>query len=216
MTPLRQHAVLRQIKDITLSATLSLGLLNGSVLLQSCGNSGNDARQREGQQRDSRRNEQTETFKKGVRTYITETAPGNFKITDEVAENDPAKAGAIVNYFDGHRDTLDVAAAKRLVQTDASTSQYFRDPSGYGSYHHNGLANVLLWGGLGYMLGRSTGAGFRNDERRYGAGAYANSGLYNRSSGIRESVRSSRVVTSRPSGGRGGFFGGRGGRSFSG
>ncbi|MBC8151814.1 MAG: hypothetical protein H7Z72_02780, partial [Bacteroidetes bacterium] len=45
---------------------------------------------------------------------------------------------------------------------------------------------------------------------------YANSGVYNRSSGIRESVRSSRVVTSRPSGGRSGFFGGRSGRGFSG
>ncbi len=204
MTPLRKHAVLRQIKDITLGATLSLALLNGSVLLQSCGNN------------NSEDSEQTESFKKGVRTYITETAPGNFKITDEIEESDPAKAGAIVNYFDGHRDTLSVDAAKRLVQNDPSTSQYFRNPSAYGSHHHNGLANALLWGGLGYMIGRSTAPHYRDDERRYGSGVYANSGLFNRSSGIRESVRSSRVVTSRPSGGRSGFFGSRGGRGFSG
>lgn len=211
MTPLRKHAFLRQIKDITLGTTLSLGLLNGSVLLESCGNSDSGSRQT-----DSRPTEQSVTFKKGVRTYITETAPGNFKITDEVEESDPAKAGAVVNYFDGHRDTLSVAAAKRLVQTDSSTSQYFRNPSAYGNYHHNGLANALLWGGLGYMIGRSTAPRFQADQQRYGSGVYANSGVYNRSSGIRESVRSSRVVTSRPAGGRGGFFGGRGGRSFSG
>lgn len=204
MTPLRKHTALRQLKDITLGATLSLALLNGSVLLQSCGNNNN-----------ADNYEQTETFKKGVRTYITETAPGNFKITDEVATDNPAQAGAIVSYFDGHRDTLSVDAAKRLVQNDSSTRQYLNNPSAYGTYHHNGLANALLWGGLGYMIGRSTAPRYRNDEQRYGAGMYANPGLFNRASGVRESVRSSRVVTSRPVGGRSGFFGGRGGRGFS-
>lgn len=202
MTPLRKSAVLRQIKDITLNTTITLGLLNGGVWLQSCGSNQQQAY------------EQTETFRKGVRTYITETAPGNFKITDEIAENDPAKAGAIVNYYDGHRDTLSVEAAKRLVKTDSSTSHYFNNPTTYNHYHHNGLANALLWSSLGYMVGRSSAS--RNDEQRYGAGMYASSGLYNRASGIRESVRSSRVVRSRPSGGRSGFFGRRGGRSFSG
>lgn len=204
MTPLRQHAVLRRVKDITLSTTLSLALLNGAVMLQSCSNNNNDEEQ----------TEQTETsFRQGVRTFITETAPGNFKITDEV-QAEPGQAGAIVSYYDGHRDTLSVEAAKRLVQSDESTRTYLNNPGAY--HHHNGLANVLLWGGLGYMLGRSTAPQYRADEQRYGAGVYANSSLYNRSNQIRENVRTSRVVrTTRPSGGRSGFFGGRS-RGFSG
>ena len=203
MTPIRRHAVLRRVKDITLSTTLSIALLSGSVALQSCSNNNTDDEQR------------TETsFKRGVRTYITETAPGNFKITDE-EEAEPGKAGAVVSYYDGHRDTLSVDAAKRLVETDQSTNTYLHNPQAYHTYHHNGLANVLLWGSLGYMLGRSTGPQYRDDARRYGSGVYASSGLYERSTRVGENVRTSRVTrTVRPSGGRSGFFGGRG-RSFS-
>lgn len=200
MTPLRRRALLRRVKDITLSTTLSLALLNGSVLLQSCGNNDSDE-------------QQTETsFRRGVRTYITETTPGNFKITDEV-QAPSGQAGAIVNYYDGHRDTLSVEAARQLVESDQSTRNYLHNS---GTYHHrSGLANALLWGSLGYMLGRSTAPQYRNDERRYGSGVYANSSLYERSSRIGRDVRSSRVVrTTRPSGGRSGFFGGRS-RSFS-
>jgi hypothetical protein len=201
MTPLRRNTILRRVKDITLSTTLTLALLNGTVLLQSCGNNNADE------------TEQTETsFRKGVRTYITETSPGNFKITDEV-ETDSDKAGAIVNYADGHRDTLSVEAARRLVENDQSTRTYLNNPAGY--HHSNGLANALLWGGMGYMLGRSTAPQYTDDRQRYGAGMYANSGLYNRSAQIGENVRASRVVrTTRPSGGRSGFFGGRS-RGFS-
>lgn len=206
MTPLRRHAVLRRVKDITLSTTLSLALLNGAVMLQSCGSNNADEDQAE----------KTETrFEKGVRTYITETAPGNFKITDEV-QTGPGQAGAIVSYFDGHRDTLSVEAAKKLVETDKSTSTYLNNPNAYQQQHHNGLANVLLWGSLGYMLGRNNSSQYMNDQRRYGSGVYANSSLYQRSTQVGENVRSSRVTrTVRPSGGRSGFFSGRG-RSFGG
>ena len=208
MTPLRKHAVLRRVKDITLSTTLSVALLTGTTMLQSCGNN----RSEEAQQ-----TERTETsFGKGVRTYITETAPGNFKITDEVPAQ-PGQAGAIVSYVDGHRDTLSVEAAKRLVDTDESTRTYRDNPSAYGGMHHNGLANVLLWGSLGYMMGRNNfGGQYANDRQRYGSGVYANQGLYQRSSQLGENVRASRVTrTVRPSGGRSGFFGGGRNRSFS-
>ncbi len=208
MTPLRKHVVLRRVKDITLSTTLSLALLTGTTTLQSCGNS----RSEEAQQ-----TERTETsFGKGVRTYITETAPGNFKITDEVPAQ-PGQAGAIVSYVDGHRDTLSIEAAKRLVDTDESTRTYRDNPSAYGGMHHNGLANVLLWGSLGYMMGRNNfGGQYANDRQRYGSGVYANQGLYQRSSQLGENVRASRVTrTVRPSGGRSGFFGGGRNRGFS-
>ncbi len=206
MTPIRKDTVLRRVKDITLSTTLGLALLNGTVLLQSCG-SGNDQ---------SEQTEQTKTtFGKGVRTYITETAPGTFKITDEVPVG-PSLAGAIVSYVDGHRDTLSVEAARRLVETDASTSSYLNNPNSYNEHHRSGgLSNVLLWGSLGYMLGRRSGPQYANDARRYGSGVYANPSVYNRSSNIGETVRSSRVTrTTRPSSGRSGFFGGRS-RGFS-
>ncbi|KAB7731249.1 hypothetical protein F5984_10635 [Rudanella paleaurantiibacter] len=200
MTPTRKQALIRRVKDITLGTTLTVALLNGSVLLQSCGGSNDDGYADSGQA-----DTQTETYKKGVLSYITETAPGNFKITDE-QQVGPERAGAIVSYFDGHRDTLSVAAAQALVRNDPSTSQYFNNPSGYN--HGSGLANALLWGGLGYMIGRQfmgSGPNFDRD-RRYSQGVYTNPSVYARSSDIGREVSRSRVVTSRPSGSRGGFF----------
>ncbi|WP_234735411.1 hypothetical protein [Tellurirhabdus bombi] len=202
MTPLRKNIILRRVKDITLGTTLSIALLNGSVLLQSCGSNQNEER-----------NQQTETtgFKKGVKTYVTETSPGNFKITDEV-QVDPTKAGAIVTYHDGHRDTLSVEAAQRLVQTDPSTSSYFNQPNSYVGPQSNGLANALLWGGLGYMIGRSMTPRYPN-EQRYSSGFYANQSVYQRARPIHENVNSSRIT--RPTGGRSGFFSGSRSRGFS-
>lgn len=211
MTILRQGTLLRRVKDITLGTTLTLALLNGSVMLQSCGNNRSD--EAGGSYGDGPA-EETVTFKKGVRSVITETAPGEFKITDEV-EADPSQSGAIVKYKDGHTDTLSVETARKLVQNDPSTSRYFNDPGSYGQHHSNGLSNVLLFGGLGYMLGRSMTPRF--NEQRYSSGVYANPGTYSRSQQLGRTITSSRVVTSRPSGGRSGFFGrGSGGRGFSG
>ncbi|WP_375443424.1 hypothetical protein [uncultured Fibrella sp.] len=211
MTILRQGTLLRRVKDITLGTTLTIALLNGSVMLQSCGNNRSD--ETGGSYGDGPA-EETVTFKKGVRSVITETAPGEFKITDET-EAEPSASGAIVNYKDGHSDTLSVEAARKLVQNDPSTSRYFNDPGSYGQHHSNGLSNALLWGGLGYMLGRSTAP--RYNEQRYSSGFYTNPNTYNRSQQIGRTVTSSRVVTSRPSGGRSGFFSrSSGGRGFSG
>lgn len=211
MTPTRHAFFVRRVKDITLGTTLSLALLSGAALtLQSCGSDNRD--QSSGDYDDGTGGE-TVTFKKGVRSVITETAPGEFKITDEV-EADPSQSGAIVKYKDGHSDTLSVEAARRLVQTDPSTRQYFNNPAHYGSYHSNGLANALLWGGLGYMLGRNSA---NYNEQRYSSGFYNNPGLYNRSQQLGRTITSSRVVTSRPSGGRSGFFrSGGSSRGFSG
>ena len=211
MTILKQGTLLRRVKDITLSTTLTIALVNGTVMLQSCGN--NRSEEAGGSYGDGPAQE-TITFKKGVRSVITETAPGEFKITDEV-EADPTQSGAIVKYKDGHADTLSVEAARKLVQNDPSTSRYFNDPGSYGQHHSNGLANALLWGGLGYMIGRSTAP--RYNEQRYSSGFYTNPNTYNRSQQLGRTVTSSRVVTSRPSGGRSGFFSrGSSGRGFSG
>ena len=222
MTPIRQNAILRRVKDITLGTTLSVALLNGTAMLQSCGSVDRaDSSSTSAEDSDYDKTEQVETFKKGVRTFITETSPGKFKITDEQQVQDPALAAAIVSYNDGHRDTLSVDAAKKLVQTDESTRHYFNNSGMYGQHHGNGLANALLWGSMGYMLGRNIGMGGMGgnrmqDENRYRSGAYASPGVFNRSGNIGNEVSRSRVVTSRPSGGRGGFFGGRSGRGFNG
>ncbi|MBO0932799.1 hypothetical protein [Fibrella aquatilis] len=212
MTSIRRHSLIRRVQDITLGTTLTLALLGGTTMLQSCGS------RDEGDYGDGTA-EETVTYKKGVRSVITETAPSQFKITDEV-EADPSQSGAIVNYKDGHSDTLGVEAARKLVQSDPSTREYFNNPNQYGQHHSNGLANALLWGGLGYMIGRNRTPSY--NEQRYSSGVYANNSLYSRSRGVGESVRSSRVVTSRPSGGRSGFFsrgrsgGGGFGRGFGG
>lgn len=208
MTSIRKHSLIRRVQDITLGTTLTLALMGGAATLQSCGGSTDN-------NYDDGATQEVVTYKKGVRSVITETAPGQFKITDEV-EADPNQSGAIVKYKDGRVDTLGVEAARKLVQSDPSTREYFNNPNQYGQHHSSGLANVLLWGGLGYMIGRNRASSFA--EQRYSSGAYANTGLYNRAQGVGESVRSSRVVTSRPSGGRSGFFGrgGGGGRGFGG
>lgn len=70
-------------------------------------------------------------------------------------------------------------------------------------YHHGpGLGNVLFWGGMGYMMGRNMG--YANNSM-----VYANRQAYSRGMNTSSNLRSS--YTSRPSGGRGGFF--RGGSS---
>jgi hypothetical protein len=219
MTPIRKQAIIRRVKDITLGTTLSLALLNGSVMLQSCGSSDNNDRYSESDgdeqpqadrysESDGDEQPQADRFGKGVLSYITETSPGNFKVTDE-QQVGPERAGAIVNYADGHRDTLSVAAAQALVRNDSSTRHYFNNPSSYGQYHSNGLANALLWGGLGYMIGRqfSGGSGFNSDrDRRYSQGVYTNPSVYARSTDIGRDVNRSRITSSRPRSGRSGFF----------
>jgi hypothetical protein len=209
MTLIRKPLI-RRVQDVTLGTSLTLALLNGTLLLQSCGNTDQQTRS----DTDGSDYEQVETFGKGVQTTISEIAPGEFKIVDET-EVGPDQARAVVRYQDGHTDTLSVAAARRLVQADSSTRRYLNNPNSYAGHHHNGLANALLWGGMGYMLGRNTAPQYRQDQQRYGSGLYASSGLYTRSRQIGESVRSSRTVSSRPSGARGGFFGSRGGRASS-
>lgn len=209
MTPIRKGTVVKTVKDITIGAALTVALLQGSMALQSCGGSSDDGYQ-----------QQTSYKGRPVRTYITEMKPGEFKITDEVAVSKESEAGAIVRYFDGRRDTLTVAEARGLVRSDSTTRDYYSNPNHYHShYHHSSsLSNALLWGGMGYMLGRNNSSQYYNEsrERQYTSGVYANSSVYQRSSGIHDSYHSYRKSSaSRPSSGRSGFFS-RSGRSFGG
>jgi hypothetical protein len=211
MTTLRKGAVIKSVKDITIGATLSLLLLNSGMVLQSCGSDDESGQN----------NQEEEAYKaRPVVTYITEVAKGEFKITDEIPVNTDAEAGAVVRYEDGRRDTLTVAQAQKLVKTDSTTKEYYNNPNQYHnhSHHRSSLSNALLWGGMGYMLGRNRSSQYYNEsrERQYSSSAYANSGVYAKSSAMHEGYHSHRrTMASRPSSSRGGFFS-RGGRGFGG
>ncbi|MBC7891066.1 MAG: hypothetical protein H7Y12_02525 [Sphingobacteriaceae bacterium] len=207
MTIQRKGSSIRRVGEIAIGSALSLALLAGTPLLQSCGGNESDT---ETVQR------QETTFSKGVKTYITETAPGQFKITDEVPTSADS-AVAIVRYYDGHRDTLTAASAKSLIDNEVAQGRHV---GGTGS--HFSLGNALLYGGMGYFLASSLNnnryAGYR--QQYGGSGYYANSAAYNRSQSVGREISASRstrtVTTTRPRSGRSGFFGRSGSRSFGG
>ena len=204
MTLQRKGAAIRRVRDIAVSSTLSLAVLTGAPLLQSCG--GDETRTE---------TRQETTFSRGVKTYITEVEPGTFKVTDEV----PASADssvAIVRYYDGHRDTLSTASAKALIDNEIAAN-----PARVG--HHSSLGNALLYGGMGYWLATTMrNRQYASYRQQYdGSRFYSNPATYQRSQSIGRQISASRstrtVTTSRPAGGRSGFFGSRsGGRGFGG
>jgi hypothetical protein len=219
MTIQRQGAHVRRVRDIAVSSTLSLALLTGAPLLQSCGGDSSDT---------PYETRQETTFSRGVKTYITEVEPGVFKVTDEIPTAADSSV-AIVRYHDGHRDTLNTASAKALIDNEINTR-----PATLG--HSNSLGNALLYGGMGYLLANTLqnrqyaayrDRFYREEENRrgssggfYGGRYYANPETYRRSQVVGREISASRsvrtVTTSRPAGGRSGFFGGRGFRGFGG
>lgn len=204
MTKLRTGSFIKRAKDITISSALTLAILSGTSMMSSC--SSNDD--------ESDYSYEETTYSKGIRSHIKEVKPGEFKITDE--ENVPAdKSLAIVTYLDGHTDSLSTTAAKKLIDDEIRTNQNYVG-------HHSGLSSMLLYGGMGYMLGRNNNNAYMNSYRdrdrdnQTTRGFYANPGAFSKSQSAVQEVntsRSTRVVTSRPSGGRSGFFGRSGGRS---
>ena len=182
MAQIRKHAFIRRVKDITIGSTLSLALLGGTGMLQSCDN------------RRSRDEETETTYSKGVQTYIEETEKDVFKITDEKTV-EPDESKVFITYLDGRRDTLNLEQARRLVdQREEGNNGNYRE----GNYHHSGLSNVLFYGGMGYLMGRS----FSSPPN---PAYYANQGAYQRS---QQNVSTlSRSRTTKPSGSRSGYFG---------
>jgi hypothetical protein len=185
MVPKRKGAIIRKIKDITLSSTLTLGLLAGSGFMQSCSNQ-------------TEQDEYEMVFTKGMQTYIRETEKGVFKITDEqvVAEGD---SKAIVTFLNGQTDTLTIDQAKRIVETQADKQDWENDnrQTYTSGYHGGGLGNALMYGALGYYLGRSMNS-------RPNPGFYASPDVYNRAQQHTSVVQSSRV--SRPVNSSKGYF----------
>jgi hypothetical protein len=212
MTPIKNNTFLKKVKDITISGSLAMLVLSSGIY--GCGS--ND---------DGGDYEQSEVYTQGVRTYIKEVSKGEFKITDEIAV--PADSSkAIVTYLDGHEEVLTKEQSKKLIDEEIAHNQ-----TRIG--HHNGLSNVLLYGGMGYFLGRtsspnygnyrpdfrdngsySPNGGVRNeaDRGRY----YSNPETFAKSTAVNRSVSQSRTMVTRPSRSRSGFFGGRSRSGFGG
>lgn len=195
MTQLRKGTFIKRAKDISIGGALALTLFSGGLFMQSCGSSDED---------DSAYSYEETTYAKGIRSHIKEVKPGEFKITDEESVG-AGKSLAIVTYLDGHTDSLTATAAKALIDEDIRTNE-----TRVG--HHGGLSSMLLYGGMGYMLGRSSGNGYMNNYRDGNSNArgfYSNPDAYNKSQNVVADVnssRSTRTVSTRPKGGRSGFF----------
>lgn len=206
MTPSRSGSFIKRAKDITISSTLALAILASGVILPACSSSSESD--------DAAYSYEETTYSKGIRSIIREVEPGKFKITDEESvEMD--QSAAIVTYLDGHTDTITPEAAKTLIDKEikeAGDSTRVQN-SNQNGYHRSGLSSMLLYGGMGYMLGRMGNNGYMNSYRNQnpaGAGFYSNPGTYQKAQAAQSNVqasRSTRTVTTRPSGGRSGFFG---------
>lgn len=200
MTPLRKDSFIRRAKDITISSTMTLALLASGVALPGCNG---------GQDNEAAYSYDETTYDKGIRSYIKEVSPGKFKITDEeTVEYDQSEA--IVFYLDGTSRTLNPEAAKRLIDEEISTLGDPADTLGVErGYRRSGLSSVLLYGGMGYLLGRNRNNSYINNYRNNNrAGShYSDPRAYQKAQSARSAMRASRTVTARPSGGRSGFFG---------
>jgi len=195
MAQIRKGTFIKTVREISVGGALALAVLTG-VGLSSCGSN----------EEEEAYSYEESTYSKGIRSHIREVKPGEFKIINE--ENVGADSSvAIVSYLDGHTDTLTTAAAKALIDEDMRRNQ-----SSFG--HHNGLSSMLLYGGIGYMLGRNANNGYINTYRGNNPdvrGFYNSPSAYQNSRNIASQVdasRSTRTVTTRPTNGRKGFFGG--------
>lgn len=209
MTPVKRNTFLKKVKDITIGGSLSMLILSSG--LYSC--SSNESTEGE--------YEQTEVYTQGVRTYIKEVSKGEFKITEEIAV--PADSSkAIVTYLDGREEILTKEQSKKLIDEEITHNQ-----NTIG--HNNGLSNVLLYGGMGYFLGRTMSpnyGSYRPDFRQNNGGSgfvpnggvknssdmgryYSNPETFAKSSEVNRNITRSRTTVTRPSGSRSGFFGSR-------
>ncbi|MCB2377378.1 hypothetical protein LGH70_07290 [Hymenobacter sp. BT635] len=128
------------------------------------------------------------SYSEGVITEMTETTPGQWKITAERPAG-KEEVAAIMRHHDGKVDTLQGAALQRQMQD--YSRQYPENRVGGTS-----MMDVLMWSSIGYMAGR-----FLTPNPGY----YANPGIMQQNGAWRQRVQGERQQ------GRG-FFG----RGFSG
>jgi hypothetical protein len=155
---------------------------------------------------------------KGVVTTLEESASGEFQIVDEQVVASSAESRVIIKKLDGKLDTLTLAQAKGMVQSQDTLNNHTVN-NGQNSHHGYGIGRTIWWGSMGYLMGRSFSSPVQSSYYRNGnAGFYGGGGSV---TSIGQQLRSSAVprTSMRPSSGRTGFFGGRsrsGGGSFGG
>ncbi len=200
MTLQRKGSFIRRAKDITISSTLAVSLLASGMALPGCNG---------GQDNEAAYSYDDATYAKGIRSYIKEVNPGEFKITDEeTVEYDQSEA--IVFYLDGTSRTLNPEAAKKLIDDEIKAQGDSTSTNGsQNSYQRSGLSTMLLYGGMGYLLGRNRNNGYINNLRsnRQAGQYYSDPRTYQKAQSARSTMRASRTMRARPSGGQSGFFG---------
>lgn len=220
MKPTLQKPFIKQIKDISISSSISLALLGLGAFTQSC-NSNNSSESYD-------EYEEVETYTTGVLSYIKETEKGVFKITKE--QNVSAdSSGAIITYLNGTTQKLSTTQAANLI--DKHIANHSTEVG-----QNNSLANALLFGGVGYFLGKTGKSNYnsffaerdyasqdngysqetprdtaarRTTTRRHHSNFsrfYTGSRAYQSRTYTTEHVNASRTITSHPSGGHSGFF----------
>lgn len=125
-----------------------------------------------------------DSYSQGVVTEMTETQPGQWKITAERPAG-KEEVAAILRYADGRVDTLQGQALQQQMQ------DYTRQ-NPENQVRRTGIMDVLMYSGIGYMAGR---------WMTPNAGAYASPGVFQQNNGWRQTI-----AQERDNGGRG-FFG---------
>lgn len=205
MTVIKKGSVIRKVKNIGISSALIMALTGSGWMISGCGTNQGSA--------DEEYSYEEVSYSNGVVSHIKEVRPGEFQITDE--ETVPiADANAIVSYLDGHTDTLSVETSKALINDEINKGAEYS--------HNSGLSSMLLYGGMGYMLGRMMGGGAISQQRQRAgntSGFYGSQAAYDKSQTVQKNVdasRSARTVNARPANSRSGFMGNKGGRSVGG
>ena len=137
---------------------------------------------------------------KGLVTEVEEVSAGEYKITNETAIDDTSGSQVIAHHLSGKIDTLSMEEVRQ------------QQHQGGSSYHSHGMGSALMYGMMGYYLGRSLSSPVN-------PGVYRNQSTYNRvanSTGRTITNSAVRTTVRRPSSGSSGFGSGRSTRSFGG
>lgn len=222
-----QNTLIKKAKDLTISSSVLISMITSGTIMQSC-QSGQEQNGAEGSY------EEVESYTKGVKTYIKETAPGIFKIDDE-QQTDVDSSMVQVKYLDGRQEQLNASQVQSLIDKNINENRQTigKDES---------LANALLYSGMGYLLAKTLSPNYsqyrpdmnpelvvnKQDTTRrtkvYHNRAhffpllfyrfYNSPAVFERSNMVHNGINNSRMVSYRPVGGRSGFFRSTGRSSF--
>lgn len=210
---------IKYVRDISINSSLSLALLGLSTFTQGC-SSNNSSDNTDDY-------EEVEEYTTGVLSHIKETEKGVFKITKE--QNVRAdSSGALITYLNGTTQRLSSTQAANVI--DKHIANHYNEVG-----QNNTLANALLFGGLGYFLGKTGKSNYnsflserdyssqdngysqepprdtskRATRRRHFSGVsrfYTGASAYQSRSYTTTHINASRTISSHPSGGHSGFF----------